>query len=105
MSQATTLPTTLGGSKKMAALQNQINLGKENLILLQVIVSRLPFLLFPSLFEIIARSAHGSAIPHVRMYVGVVRKWLLCDFCTLGYCLVPKAVPNKHISPMPLPWG
>ena len=48
VSQATTVPTILGGSKKkMAAQQNQINLGKENLILLQAMVSCLPFLLFP----------------------------------------------------------
>ena len=47
----------------MAAQQDQINMGKENLIALQVMGSCLPFLLFPGLFEIIAQSAYGSAIP------------------------------------------
>ena len=66
VSQATTLPTILGGSKKkMAAQQNQINLGKENLIPLQEMGSCLHFLLFPGLFEIIAQSSYGSAIPSV----------------------------------------
>ena len=44
------------------AQKNQINLGLENLILLQGMLSCLPFLLFPGLFEIIAQSAHRSAI-------------------------------------------
>ena len=54
----------------MAAQQNQINLEKVNLILLQVIESGFPFFIIPGLFQIIAQSANGSAIPSVWMYVG-----------------------------------
>ena len=68
----------------MAAQQNQINLGKVNLILLQVIGSGFPFFIIPGLFQIIAQSAYGLAIPSVWMYVGVVNKWLLCDFLHFG---------------------
>ena len=45
----------------MAARQNQFNLGKENCIELQGMVSCLPFILLPGLFEIIAQSADGTA--------------------------------------------
>ena len=79
----------------MAAQQNQINLGKENLIPLQVMGSCLPFLLFPGLFKIIAQSAYGSAIPSVWMYVGVVRKWFVCDFWHFGILFSTKKGTNQ----------
>ena len=63
----------------MAAQQNQINLGKENLIPLQVWCAASLFLLFPGLFEIIAQSAHVSAIPSVNVCGGceeTVASWL-----------------------------
>ena len=46
-------------------------------------VSCLPFLLFPGLFDIIAQLVYGSTIS-IWLYVGVVKKWLLCDFLHLG---------------------
>ena len=67
VSHATTLPTTLGGSEKDGRLkQNQINLGKENLIPLQVMGS-CPFFYYSQVYliEIITQTAHRSAIPSV----------------------------------------
>ena len=85
VSQVTSLPTRLDGSKKRwLHKQNQFNLGKQNMFLLQEMGSCLPVLLYPGLFEIIAQSAYGLAIPSFWMYVGVVENWLLCDFLHFG---------------------
>ena len=42
------------------------------------------FILFQSLFKIIAQSAHGTANLLFWMYVDVVRQWLLLDFLHFG---------------------
>ena len=60
----------------MAAQQNQINLGNENCVPLQGMVSCLSFILFPGLFvfEIVAHSPDGTAKLFLEMNVDVVRK-------------------------------
>ena len=57
-------------SKKMAAELNQMNLGKENRIPLQGMVSCFPFYIIPR-----SISANGTAILCLWMNVDVVRKW------------------------------
>ena len=109
VSKATTLRTKLGGSKKRWLLkQNNINLGKGNFIPLQGLWATSLFITFPGLFEIIAQSADGTAILIYGMYVDVGRKsgnGCLGTFCTLGYCLILKKVPNELVSPNWLWWG
>ena len=55
-----------------------------------------PFLHF--LFEIIAQSAHGSAIRFLWMYVEVARKRMFDDFLHFGILSSPKKVQDKLIS-------
>ena len=91
--------------KKMVAQHNQISLGKENCISLQGVWDASRFKLLPGLFKIVAKSADGSAILFLRMYVDVVRKWVLWDFLHFGVLSHIEKVPNKLISPNWLCWG
>ena len=97
VSKAAILPTKHGGSKKRWQLKKHwINHWKLHSTARN---GELPpfFILFPGLFEIIAQSAHGTAILVFGMYVEVFRK--------RGLWLVTTKVLNELISQIYQCWG
>ena len=57
--------------------------------------------LYVILFGGIVQSAHGPAKQFYRMYMDVVRKWVIGDFLHFGILShTKKKVPNELISPI-----
>ena len=101
VSKATMLPTKLGQSKTRWLL-NKIKLASEKKTIFHGNKwwAASLFTLFPGLFEIIAQSVHGSTIHFFQCMWRLSGSGFFVFFCTLAYCLVPKKVPNKLISPI-----
>ena len=106
VSKATTLPTKLGGSKKRW-LPNKIKLNWEEKTAFPCKEWWAASLLYYS--QVYLRSLPNQLMEQQNSFFECM--WMLSGngcfgtFCTLGYCLIPKKVPNELISPNWLCWG
>mgnify|MGYP001802931951 CR=1 FL=1 len=100
MSKATTLLTKLGGSKKRWLLKKiKLPWIKHTVFHCKTWWTDNLFILFPGLFEIIAQSALGSAIPFHWSYVEIVRKQVICEFLHLRILSSTKKSNKKAHQP------